>query len=67
MKKNFNDFKSFIKGKKTAVVGIGISNTPLINFLLQLGAKVSAFDRKKEDELGEVAKEFKEKGVNLST
>lgn len=65
MKKNFGDFKNFIKGKRTAVVGIGISNTPLINFLLQLGAQVSAFDRKKEEELGETAKRFKENGVNL--
>ena len=65
MKRNFDDFKNFIKGKKTAVVGIGISNTPLINFLLELGAQVSAFDRKNEDQLGEIAKEFKEKGVNL--
>jgi UDP-N-acetylmuramoylalanine--D-glutamate ligase len=65
MKKNFSDFKNFIKGKKTAVVGIGISNTPLIDFLLQLGAQVSAFDRKKENELGKIATEFRKKGVNL--
>jgi len=65
MKKNFDDFKNFIKGKKTAVVGIGISNTPLIDFLVQLGAQVSAFDRKKENDLGEIAIEFRKKGVNL--
>ena len=33
MKKDFNEFKTFIKGKKVAVVGIGVSNIPLINFL----------------------------------
>lgn len=65
MKRNFDDFKNFIRGKKTAVVGIGISNTPLIDFLLQLGAQVSAFDRKKENELGKFATEFRKKGVNL--
>ncbi|KZL93138.1 UDP-N-acetylmuramoyl-L-alanine--D-glutamate ligase [Clostridium magnum] len=65
MKKNFDIFKKFIRGKKTAVVGIGISNTPLIDFLVQLGAQVSAFDRKKENELGETAIEFRKKGVNL--
>lgn len=65
MEKNFKEFKEFIKGKKTAVVGIGVSNTPLIRFLLTLGAKVSAFDKKNEEQLGEIAKEFKEKGVNL--
>lgn len=65
MKKNFSEFKEFIKGKKTAVVGIGVSNIPLIRFLLQLGARVSAFDKKNEEQLGEIVKEFKEKGVSL--
>lgn len=65
MKKDFNDFKSFIKGKKTAVVGIGVSNRPLIDFLLKLGAKVSAFDKKNEEELGEIANELRKKEVEL--
>jgi len=65
MKKDFSEFKEFIKDKKTAVVGIGVSNIPLIIFLLKLGAKVSAFDKKSEEELGEIVKEFKGKGVNL--
>lgn len=65
MKKNFNEFKEFIKGKKTAVVGIGVSNIPLIRFLLKLGASVSAFDKKSEEDLGVIAQEFKEKGVCL--
>ncbi|MCM8711421.1 UDP-N-acetylmuramoyl-L-alanine--D-glutamate ligase [Clostridium sp. SYSU_GA19001] len=65
MKRDFKEFKDFIKNKNTAVVGIGVSNIPLIRFLLELGAKVSAFDRKNEDELGDIAKEFKEKGVKL--
>ncbi|GIM30164.1 UDP-N-acetylmuramoylalanine--D-glutamate ligase [Clostridium polyendosporum] len=65
MKKDFKEFKEFIKGKNTAVVGIGVSNIPLINFLLELGAKVSAFDKKTEEQLGEVAVDFKDKGVTL--
>jgi UDP-N-acetylmuramoylalanine--D-glutamate ligase len=65
MKKNFEHFKNFIKEKKVAVVGIGISNTPLINFLVKLGAQVSAFDKKNEEQLGKTAKEFKEKGIKL--
>ena len=65
MKKDFNEFKEFIKNKKVAVVGIGVSNIPLINFLVELEAKVTAFDMKNESELGEVAKGFKDKGVKL--
>ncbi|MGL5615840.1 MAG: UDP-N-acetylmuramoyl-L-alanine--D-glutamate ligase [Sarcina sp.] len=65
MKKDFNEFKEFIKGKKVAVVGIGVSNIPLINFLVELQAKVTAFDKKTEKELGEVAVDFKKKNVTL--
>lgn len=65
MKKEFSEFKEFIKNKNTAVVGIGVSNKPLIYFLLKLGAKVSAFDKKDEEALGEEAKELKAAGVNL--
>jgi len=65
MKKDFKDFKKFIFGKKVAVVGIGVSNIPLIKFLLDLGAKVTAFDKKTKEELGEVAIDFNNKGVKL--
>lgn len=65
MKKDFKEFKKFIIGKNVAVVGIGVSNIPLINFLLKLGAQVSAFDIKSEASLGDVALDFKKKGVNL--
>lgn len=66
MKRDFREFKSFIKDKRTAVVGIGVSNIPLINFLLKLGAKVTAFDKKTMEELGDTGKDFLEKGVELS-
>lgn len=65
MKKDFGEFKSFIKGKKTAVVGLGVSNRPLIDFLINLGAKVSGFDKKNENQFQEVADELKGKGVTL--
>lgn len=65
MKKDFSEFKEYIKGKNVAVVGIGVSNRPLINFLVKLGAKVSAFDKKTESELGDVVTELKNKGVTL--
>lgn len=63
--REFKEFKNFINGKNVAVVGIGVSNIPLINFLVKLGAKVTAFDMKEESELGKVADEFKSKGVKL--
>lgn len=64
MKKDFNEFKGFIKGKKVGVVGIGVSNIPLIKFLVKLGAVVTAFDAKKEEDLGSIIEEFKSIGVS---
>lgn len=65
MKNDFQEFKDFIKDKKVAVVGIGISNIPLIHFLYRLGAKITAFDKKEENELGQIGEEFKNKGICL--
>ena len=65
MRKDFIEFKSFIKHKKVAVVGIGVSNIPLIKFLVELGANVTAFDKKNKEELGSIAIEFQEKGIKL--
>ena len=63
--KDFCEFKNFINGKKVAVVGIGVSNIPLINFLVKLGANVTGFDIKSEEALGDIAVDFKKKGVKL--
>ncbi|WP_027632589.1 UDP-N-acetylmuramoyl-L-alanine--D-glutamate ligase [Clostridium hydrogeniformans] len=65
MKRDFDEFKSYIRGKKVAVVGIGVSNIPLINFLIKLGAQVTAFDKKNKEDLGQIAEEFLEKGIKL--
>ncbi len=58
-------FKEYIKNKRITVVGIGISNTPLIDFLLSHGAIVTARDIKTADKLGNLVIELEEKGVKL--
>ena len=65
MKKDFNEFKEFIKGKRVGVVGIGVSNIPLIHFLVDLQSIVTAFDKKTHSSLGEVASDFEKNGVKL--
>lgn len=65
MKNNFNDFKQFILGKKVAVVGVGISNIPLIDFLIKLGANVTAFDKKDREALKEEIERFAPMGVEF--
>ena len=57
------DYKKSVKGKNIAVIGIGISNRPLIRFLNEAGAKVTAYDKRTEAELGEIAEELKKTGV----
>ena len=37
-------FESNIKGKRVAIIGIGVSNIPLIDYLHDLGARVTVFD-----------------------
>ncbi len=48
MNEKLEQFKRDIATKKVAVLGIGISNTPLIKYLGSLGVKVTAFDRAEE-------------------
>lgn len=46
-------YTDFLKGKHCAVLGVGISNIPLIKFLLENGAKVTARDKKSIETLSE--------------
>ena len=62
------DCKQFfdqIKGKKIAMCGIGVSNTPLIINFLKLGAKVYACDKRTRNLLGDVAGELENAGAEL--
>ncbi len=43
---SYSYFKEFIKGKKVAIVGIGVSNLPLIKFFSDRGAWVMCCDKK---------------------
>ena len=65
MANKIQEFKKYISGKEISVIGIGVSNRPLIQFLLDSGARVTAHDKKAEEELGKVAETLKISGVNL--
>ena len=58
--------KARLGGKHCAVLGVGVSNTPLIDFLLDLGATVSAYDQKNREALGNLPAKLEEKGVGLT-
>ena len=59
-------FFDFIKGKKIALVGLGISNTPLISMLISHGAEVIAHDKKTYADFDpDFMAELEKKGVGL--
>lgn len=57
------EYKNFIENKRVAVIGVGVSNMPLIRFLCALGAKVTARDRKDELSIWDKVKELKSLGA----
>ncbi|MBQ7378029.1 MAG: UDP-N-acetylmuramoyl-L-alanine--D-glutamate ligase [Clostridia bacterium] len=54
-----------IQGASVGVIGLGVSNLPLIDFLLSNGANVTARDQKTRAELGETAECLAARGVHL--
>ena len=40
------EFNNYLKGRSVALVGLGISNIPLIDYLHNVGAKVTVFDER---------------------
>ena len=46
-------YKDFLRGKTASVIGVGISNVPLLRFLNENGVKVYARDRKEKEKLAE--------------
>ena len=57
--------KERFEQKSCAVVGLGISNLPLIDFLLSHGARVTGRDKKTREQLGDVASALEARGVRL--
>ena len=51
--KELNEFNENIKGKKVAIIGLGISNKPLIEYLYNLGAIITVFDNRTQEKIDE--------------
>lgn len=61
-----DSFKEKIKGANVTVLGIGISNLPLIKYLVKLGAQVNARDKRTRGEMGDTCKMLEDMGVTLT-
>lgn len=65
MNEMLRQFSDKVRGKKIAVIGVGISNVPLIKFLLKYGAEICAYDKKEKEQLGAVYGELSSLGVKF--
>ena len=59
------EYLASLVGKRVAVIGIGVSNTPLIKTLLQAGISVTACDKSPRENFGGLAEELEAMGATL--
>ena len=59
------EYLDAVRHKTVAVVGIGVSNEPLIRLLLQEGVAVTACDKRTREQLGKLAGELEARGARL--
>ncbi len=59
------EYVDSLKGKRIAVLGIGVSNTPLIELLAQNGCDVTACDKRSAGQMGELGQKLSSMGVKL--
>ena len=62
---NYEEYFDALRGKRAAVIGIGVSNRPLIEILLSHGVFVTACDRKDRKALGAFADQLEDEGCRL--
>ena len=61
-------FENNVKGKRVAVVGLGVSNIPLIDYLYELDARVTVFDERDEEKIDQnITDKIKDYGFDLVT
>jgi UDP-N-acetylmuramoylalanine--D-glutamate ligase len=62
-----NEYCASLRGRKIAVLGVGVSNLPLARLLLKSGLNVTARDKRSRAQLGDAAAELEELGARLVT
>ncbi len=53
--KKLEEFERYIRGKKVAIIGMGVSNIPLLDYLYNKGSKVIVFDRRALSDINQEA------------
>lgn len=65
MSMSLKEYIASLRGKRIAIIGIGVSNRPLIEALLQGGCDVTACDKSSREALGETAAHLEQLGAKL--
>ena len=65
MAMHFDEYFSSLKNKKIAVLGLGVSNRPLVRLLLEFGCDVTGCDRTDREKLDEEVLELEKQGCKL--
>ena len=65
MELSLQSYLDSLRGKRVAVIGIGVSNTPLIKTLCRAGIDVTACDKNERDAFGPLADELEAMGARL--
>ncbi len=60
-----SEYKNEIKGKRVGVLGLGISNMPLVDFLVSAGAVVTARDKKERADALSKYEKLEQMGVRI--
>ena len=60
-----SEYLEEMQGRTVAVIGAGVSNTPLIRMLLRAGLKVTVCDKATRERLGDLAGELESLGATL--
>ena len=59
--KKLEEFNAYIRFRKVAVIGLGVSNLPLLDYLYEKKARVTVFDQR---EIDNISKETMDKITN---
>ena len=62
----FDKYFTSLKGKRIAVLGLGVSNRPLVKLLLEFGCEVTGCDRVPREKLDQEVLELERMGCRLS-
>ena len=55
--RKLDEFNRYLIGKKVAIIGLGVSNLPLIDYLYNLRCEITLFDNSKKENDSDVCDE----------